>query len=486
MGSMAIRVTWAISFAVLADLILFGFAPGCGITLFALLLGGVLAFSYRGRMRNAWPWNVLWVLLALAATVEGSYIGLALLVLLGWAVLALCLLPEEKWLLTALGRGISGGVRSLTVAPSDLRRYSVLVERRYLNRWQPAWVFALPVILVIGFSILIVPANLVLARWTENAFQTLYSWSPELTLSRVLFWLAAALLVYGALRFRLGRRRDAPKPKEAGHPADVSPAGHALKACVYSLVGLNLLYLAANVADLLYLWLSFDLPEGMTYAQFAHEGSYRLIIAVMLAAITLTAFFPANSIQLANRVTRKLAFLFVFQNLLVLAGAARRLYLYVSVYDLSRFRVATMLWMMLVAIGFLLIFIRIRKHLPIMFLFRTNAVTCVLMLSAVAFLNVDGFIANWNVSQYETGVRDWLDVNYLAELEAPALPALAHAANLARSKKNAKLAERAERALVRCLDEERTTLISWQSWTWRRANAVSEAESVLQRAGLTE
>ena len=74
-------------------------------------------------------------------------------------------------------------------------------------------------------------------------------------------------------------------------------------------------------------------------------------------------------------------------------NGARRLLLYVEEYGLTQFRVTTALWMLLVAVGYLLILARIHGHRPIGFLFRTNTISTALLLSATAVLDVDGLVA---------------------------------------------------------------------------------------------
>jgi hypothetical protein len=176
--------------------------------------------------------------------------------------------------------------------------------------------------------------------------------------------------------------------------------------------------------------------------------------------------------------------LFVGQNLFVLASGARRLYLYVEVFGLTEFRVATVLWMLLVAVGYLLIVARIYGHRPVGFLFRTNTIATALLLSATAMLDIDGFIADWNVRRYEQGARVAVDVRYLGSLGVGSLPAMARLVEIAERDGDSSIAQHASVVVDRRLDEERQKLQSWQSWTWRRAESVRRAEQI-RRASLS-
>jgi hypothetical protein len=468
MGRLSWRLLIAALFALLADVMLYGFAPGAGLTVYALLVAAAVAAFYGRRLLRAGPWILLWIVLALGATLDESLIGRSLLVVLGWIILARMYLPEDSLFFSALVRGIVGGVRSMTAAPRDARRFTLLEQSRLLRHdggRMPSWVYILPLVLTLVFAGLIIPANLVLARWFENAFEELGNLFAGITFSRVFFWIVFGLGFYGTLRFKLGQR-----PREIRKTAPAEEAfnesnRHELRACMLTFAALNVVFLGANAADFAYLWLSAGLPSGISYAQFAHQGSYRLIVAVVLAAVTITAFFRLNTLQSGNTKARLLAYLFVIQNIIVLLGAGRRLMLYVEVYGLTRWRVATFLWLVLVLAGFILIWIKLRQQRPFLFLLNTNAIATVLLLSVVSFLNIDGFIANWNVFRYESGSHAAVDVGYLGTLDAGAIPALKRLTLVSDIEKS----RRAKQELNRLSAAAARQNMYWQSWTWRRS-----------------
>jgi len=462
------RVVMAVLFAILADAVLYAQSPGAGLTLYAMLVAGAAAACYGRKLARAGLWPLLWLVLAAGALVDESLIGRALLVVLGWAIVAFVRLPENSTLLDALLRGTVGGFRSFGAAPRDARSFVLLNERRLMrNQVQrmPAWVYGLPLVLIIVFAALIIPANLVLARWWVDAFEALGHLFTNITLWRVALCAVFGLGTYGLLRFRLGRRpADVVSPARTA-AADGGDLRNELRSCMLTFIGLNTIYLAANATDVAYLWLSTTLPPGITYAQFAHQGSYRLIVAVVLAAVTVTAFFRLGTLQSLNGRARWLAYAFVIQNMLVLLGAGRRLMLYVEVYGLTRWRAATFIWLALVLIGFVLIWIKIQRVRPFGFLANANAVSSIFVLSITTFLNIEGFIADWNVTRYEAGSVGAVDVAYLAELDTTALPALKRLAVVP----DEAIALRASAALTRMYGQAARDNMQWPSWTWRRA-----------------
>lgn len=467
----ALRVVLALVFAILGDVLLRVEAPGLGVAIFSLGLAGTLAVRYGGRLLRAGGWIAVWLILAIGAALDESTLGKVLLFALAWAILAYALLPDCDSLFTALVRGISSGLRSLGAGFIDSRRCTLINERQLARRnlrRMPLGVYLLPLGLISLFAFLLVPANLALARWLNLAVEGLQRFIADYSIGRFTYWLVTGCVVYGLLQFRASRRKIVAANNANSIEIPDAEQAMELRASLLTFAGLNALYILANLSDVLYLWLNVALPTGVTYAEYAHQGSYRLIVAVLLAALTVTAFFRLEAPSLYNRLARGLAYFFIAQNLLVLAGACRRLAFYIEVYGLTRFRISAFLWMLLVAIGFVLIVVKLAERRPLAFLFRWNTVATVLLLSAVALADIDGLIANWNVARLEAGESSAVDLAYLRELGPGALPALRRL-----SRRSDEIASRATKVLAIRTVEERSVQNRWQNWTWRRENLLA-------------
>ena len=81
-----------------------------------------------------------------------------------------------------------------------------------------------------------------------------------------------------------------------------------------------------------------------------------------------------------------------------------------------------MLWILLVGMGFLWIGMRIHFSRTNAWLLRANAMSTLTVLYAMAFLDVDGAIARYNIRR--TSELASIDINYLKQLVVAALPAL--------------------------------------------------------------
>src|SRR4029450_12672491 len=97
---------------------------------------------------------------------------------------------------------------------------------------------------------------------------------------------------------------------------------------------------------------------------YAHRGAYPLVVTALLAAaFVLVAMRPGGPAE-KSRVIRPLVYLWVGQNVLLVASSILRLDLYVDIYMLPYWPIAAFIWMGLVALGLILIMARIALNRP--------------------------------------------------------------------------------------------------------------------------
>ena len=99
-----------------------------------------------------------------------------------------------------------------------------------------------------------------------------------------------------------------------------------------SLILFNLLFAVQTMLDVIYLWGNAKLPDDISYASYAHQGAYPLILTALLAAgFVLAAMKPGGPAEQSS-VIRPLVYLWVAQNVLLVASSILRLDLYVQIY----------------------------------------------------------------------------------------------------------------------------------------------------------
>ena len=207
----------------------------------------------------------------------------------------------------------------------------------------------------------------------------------------------------------------------------------------------------------------------MTYKEYAHRGAYTLIATALLAGLFTLVAFRHNGRARHSKACRWMVYAWIVQNIMLLVSTVTRVWIYAVTGELTRLRTATMIWCLLVALGFLWIILRIRQARSNAWLWRKNALTAFAVLFVCAFINFDGLIADYNVRHCaEAGGRgQGLDIAYLRHLGTTSLPAVQYA-----QQHNDRYTREARAeidvlaaTLKRRLQAE---MADWRGWTYRR------------------
>lgn len=432
----------------LGDLLLWGVTPGIGLSVWIIALGTVLVIRFPALTRTtAGMLTLCGLTLAVlaGATDQGALpTWCALIALIIAAVIGRTgRVPDAVDVLERAAHGAVGIVlRPFADARLALRWRAGHARQPWRGR---GWL--LPLGFGALFAGLFFLANPVLGAKVTAVFDWLTALMTLPAPLRVMLWWLCGIGAWLLLRGRWIKSRTA-FPRQS---RDAAPSRVVLVQ--RSLLIFHALFALQNGCDLVYLWGGLQLPEGMTYATYAHRGAYPLIATALLAATFVLAWFRPDSSVQADLWCRRLVLAWLAQNVALLISALWRLHLYVEVYDLTRWRVAAAVWMVLVGIGLTLIAWRIRRDLSNRWLVNANLASITAVFWLLAWVNVDGAIARHNC---EHGGRD-TDVAYVASLGSAALPALRRLA----ASGNSAAAER-----VRTLEAElNLDLQDWRSWT---------------------
>jgi hypothetical protein len=165
----------------------------------------------------------------------------------------------------------------------------------------------------------------------------------------------------------------------------------------------------------------------VTYSAFVHEGVEMLIVTVLLSAIVLAWVFNQSAPVAGRRALKLLGGLWIAQNLFLLGSTARRMDLYLDAYGASVERFSTLIFLVLVAVGFGLLAVKILRDKPLAWLVGKAALAAFATLYLAQFLNLEGWAADYNVDRWEKDQTRPLDGSYLLALGPEAWPALARA-----------------------------------------------------------
>ncbi|MFN3166342.1 MAG: DUF4173 domain-containing protein [Phycisphaeraceae bacterium] len=440
----------------------------------------------RGRQR-IWGWAMLLVTVGLCVSLvlEPGVLAVVLaLVALG--SLAMLRRGDDAMLgWEWFGRLFVVWVLTLVRPAMDTRivhrwqRRSAALGGRAMALAKLGWALAgiiVPALLSLIFLGLFALANPVVQQWFSSASQRvgdfLSNVTDDLTFGRILLWYLALVACWGLLRHRGTRRRVVRarpsrdiRPAQAdafysdAHPIHCPAARKRERSCdgldhparaqddeagthqsdkaawitgrtrnliVRCLVAMNTVFAVQLVLDSRYLVLGDALPQGMSYAEYAHRGAYPLIFTALLAAALVLAVFRPGGIAQRSAWARRLVLLWILQNVALVVSAVWRLGAYIEVYSLTRLRVAAGVWMLMVAGCLFLLLWRIARQRDNAWLTRWAMGWGLVVLWVCSFVPFDPAIARYNVLNCEElgGHAGPIDIAYLQALGPDALPAV--------------------------------------------------------------
>ena len=468
---MPCKLAVAAAATAVADWLFYDHTIGLSLALFLLALAGSSLLMNRMQVSRRDRWIAVAILIAgRAPVVEELGILSALFSILAVAVAVSSLTnpfiesPRDRFkavrtlLLAGPFRLLPDLARSLT-RPSSLSSLTV-------------WI--VPLFLSGIFLLLFASANPLIEHML--AMLDLRKHASEFSVVHLLFWIVMVSVIWPIIHLRWHRKAGSPRPVDVAQqdaapslpaPVDTLPGENELLGpaiILRSLILFNLLFAAQSIMDLIYLWGGVALPDGMTYATYAHHGAYPLMLTALLGAgFVLVAIAPGGP-AVRKPAIRALLLAWIAQNVMLVVSSLLRLDLYVETYSLTYWRVAALIWMVLVAVGLVLIVARIVLNRPNRWLVLANLTTLALVLYACAFINFPWAISTYNVahSREMSGNGTSMDFLYVLSLGPQALPAIDRV--------------QGSNALhVPCMNHQRDRLVqqltselgSWRAWSFR-------------------
>ncbi|MFO6429752.1 DUF4153 domain-containing protein [Erythrobacter sp. W302b] len=469
--SFAMKLGGALALLVVADGLLYGYGGGAVIGLFALIWLAVMVLV-RPAVRHA---RGGWIALLCGALFAASLIhnpgplaGLLFLIAIGSAAL----LPRHVfdhaglWFLrlTTLGMG----------APfwpiADAWRLASMSGQRGSMGKSILLNVALPLIGGALFLSLFASANPVLG----NAVAAI-EW-PDLTtlIGHGLLLGVTLVFVWPTLRPRALRFASA---RQAWLPQMPDPS---VTMMLVTLLVFNAVFALENGLDIVFLWSGAPLPDGITLADYAHRGAYTLIATALLAGLFVLVALRPGSPSAQTPIIRRLLLAWVAQNLLLVASSILRLLDYIDAYSLTEWRIAALVWMVLVATGLVLICWRFLHGQSAAWLINANVLAAGIVLSVSTLVDYGAIAARWNVDHLRDPAR--LDLCYLERLESSALIPLLELRKAPVGNRLRDQASYLSGVAYRRLAESQS---DWQSWTVRGALRLAEADALLAGNALT-
>ncbi len=198
--------------------------------------------------------------------------------------------------------------------------------------------WTLPLLAGTIFVALFAVANPIVEEWLHRSFNEVWAfidWLSFLSPLRVGMWGIVAAGTYGILRHRRLRL------KRVVHRAPIAAAQRSANwltgqgMIIRCLLVFNSIFAVESALDTIYLLGGARLPEGMTYASYAHRGAYPLIFTAILAGAFVMIAFRTGGSGHRSMWARRLVYVWIVQNIILLFSTCLRLKLYVEAYSLD-------------------------------------------------------------------------------------------------------------------------------------------------------
>ncbi len=164
-------------------------------------------------------------------------------------------------------------------------------------------------------------------------------------------------------------------------------------------LSLNGLLFVVNMIDIKYLWLNSTEQSPAALSQFVHEGTYLLIISIVLAMSVLILFFRDNlNFYKKNNLLRLAAYAWILQNSMLALSVGMRNFKYIDAYGLAYKRIGVMIFLVLTLLGLLTMFYKIRDIKSFYYLLKTNTWALYLVMVLTCFINWDVAITRYNLT----------------------------------------------------------------------------------------
>lgn len=293
-------------------------------------------------------------------------------------------------------------------AASDLRASSSRFDAKAALR-----ATALPLGIGGLFLILFASANPLVEAGLER-MTSFYLLTSE-QFSRGMFWIIGACFLWPYLTASSRFTALTHKPTAISLPVTGLVNAGSVRT---SLILFNVMFAFQTFSDIGVLSGGMTLPEGMSYANYAHRGAYPLLVTALLSGAFAVAIRPLVA---QSALLRGLMYLWLGQTLFLVLTAAIRLGLYVEAYTLTYLRVAAFIWMGLIFVGIVLIIVQLAQARPTAWLIRGNGIAMAATLYVCCFINFAYLITDYNMANT---APEQLDLDYLCHLGEQVIPAM--------------------------------------------------------------
>ena len=288
---------------------------------------------------------------------------------------------------------------------------------------------------LIGIAFAFIPCVIIIALlFYDESFRNMFKFIDNIGFDTVVehivsagFGIPVAMYVYGLLVSSKDRKcantPNAENCRVAGEKTKIAPVATVLAA----VIPISLIYVIFFISQWKYYVSGFvgALPSETSYAEYARRGFFQLtaVAFINFVIIALVGLLMKRDGKAAKIVQKAVSVIFSLMTLVLISTAAAKMIMYIDVYGLTPKRVYASWFICVLAVLFLLVIIK--QFAQKLRLVTVSALVVTVMFAGLAFSNIDGIIARYNVERYMNGSLSEIDVVALIDCGDSAVPALA-------------------------------------------------------------
>ena len=288
---------------------------------------------------------------------------------------------------------------------------------------------------LIGIALAFIPCVIIIALlFYDESFRNMFRFIKDIGLDTVVEHIVSACLgipvamyVYGLLvsskDMKCANTPNAENCRVASEKTKIAPVATVLAA----VIPISLIYIIFFISQWKYYVSGFvgALPSETSYADYARSGFFQLtaVAFINFVIIALVGLLMKRDGKGAKIVQKTVSVILSLMTLVLISTAAAKMIMYIDVYGLTPKRVYASWLICVLAVLFLLVIIR--QFAGNIRLVTVSALVVTVMFAGLAFSNIDGIIARYNVERYINGSLSEIDVVALIDCGDSAVPALA-------------------------------------------------------------
>jgi len=305
----------------------------------------------------------------------------------------------------------------------------------------------IPIIILLLFYVIFINANPVFDSFSSKFFKHIADFiTPifkEISFARIFFilfgfsiiaWVLFKTDLYkivikeskkeeNIMRKRKKRRKIIINPENTYYKPNFSLSLGLKSEFISSLILLilvNILLFIVNIIDVKWVWFGFEYSKEFDLKQFVHEGTYLLIISILLSIIIMLYYFRRNlNFYPKNSIIQKLSYIWIAQNIILVVSVIIRNLHYITYFGLAYKRIGVFIFLIAVIYGLFTLYVKIKYKKSFYYLLRTNSLAVFIILVVSGLLNWDIIIAKHNLNHK---LKDNMETSYLLSMSDKVLP----------------------------------------------------------------